>query len=127
MGVFVWALAPFVCLVCCSSWRNANLAGGFAGRPAVLCGFWFVVICLHFRTFWVLVQMIFTAYAHVRTEPECDIGHTRGKKKRANCYHNVVFDKGSMSVVETQRLRGRMQFMDGQMLADLEDAFASKD
>ena len=24
---------------------------------------------------------IFTAYAHVRTEPQCDIGHTRGKKK----------------------------------------------
>ena len=23
---------------------------------------------------------VFTAYAHVRTEPECDIGHTRGKK-----------------------------------------------
>ena len=23
----------------------------------------------------------FTAYAHVRTEPQCDIGHTRGKKK----------------------------------------------
>ena len=22
------------------------------------------------------------AYAHVRTEPQCDIGHTRGKKKR---------------------------------------------
>ena len=22
----------------------------------------------------------FTAYAHVRTEPQCDIGHTRGKK-----------------------------------------------
>ena len=49
--VCVWALAPFVCLVCFSSWRNANLAGGFAGRPAVLCCFWFVVICLHCRTF----------------------------------------------------------------------------
>ena len=60
VGVFVWALAPFVCLVCCSSlWRNANLAGGFAGRLAGLCGFWFVVICLHFRTFWVFVQMTF--------------------------------------------------------------------
>ena len=23
----------------------------------------------------------FTAYAHVRTEPQCDIGHTRGKNK----------------------------------------------
>ena len=24
----------------------------------------------------------FTAYAHVRTEPQCDIGHTRGKKRK---------------------------------------------
>ena len=40
-----------VCLVCFSSWRTANLAGEFAGRPAVLCCFWFVVICLHCRTF----------------------------------------------------------------------------
>ena len=31
-----------------------------------------------------------------------------------------------MSVVETQRLRGRMQFMDGQMLADLEDWVCEK-
>ena len=26
-------------------------------------------------------NVIWTAYAHVRTEPQCDIGHTRGKKK----------------------------------------------
>ena len=24
---------------------------------------------------------VFTAYAHVRTEPQCDIGHIRGKKR----------------------------------------------
>ena len=38
VGVFVWALAPFVvvfcfcCLLRCLRWRNASLAGGFAGR-----------------------------------------------------------------------------------------------
>ena len=40
-------------------WRNANLAGGFAGRLAGLCDFgllWFACI---FRTFWVFVQMTF--------------------------------------------------------------------
>ena len=26
-------------------------------------------------------NVVWTAYAHVRTEPQCDIGHTRGKKK----------------------------------------------
>ena len=39
VGVFVWALAPFFvfwfvfgCLLRCFLWRNASLAGGFAGR-----------------------------------------------------------------------------------------------
>ena len=39
VGVFVWALAPFFgfccvfcCLLRCFRWRNASLAGGFAGR-----------------------------------------------------------------------------------------------
>ena len=54
--VFVWAPAPFVCLVCCFSWRNASLAGGFAGRLAGLCVVVVVVICLHFQTVLVLVQ-----------------------------------------------------------------------
>ena len=26
-------------------------------------------------------NVVLTVYAHVRTEPQCDIGHTRGKKK----------------------------------------------
>ena len=71
VGVFVWALAP-LCV-----WF------------AVFCfDVWFVVICLHTWTVWVLVQISFlTAYAHVRTEPQCDIGHTRGKKSHesSNC------------------------------------------
>ena len=45
VGVFVWALAPFFVWVlvffCCLlrrfRWRNASLAGGFAGRR-FLCG-----------------------------------------------------------------------------------------
>ena len=34
----------------------------------------------------------FTAYAHVRTEPQCDIGHTRGKKQHdGNEHFSSVF------------------------------------
>ena len=56
VGVFVWALAPFFvfwfvfgCLLRCFRWRNASLAGGFAGRRFWCgCVFRFVVlsICL---------------------------------------------------------------------------------
>ena len=56
-----------------------------------ICGSsgWFVgclvcMICPHFGTFFgPCTKWRFTAYAHVRTEPQCDIGHTRGKKKSA--------------------------------------------
>ena len=49
VGVFVWALAPFFgfccvfcCLLRCFRWRNASLAGGFAGRRFLFgCGFRF--------------------------------------------------------------------------------------
>ena len=41
MFFLCWALTPFLLLFrCCFSWRNANLAGGFAGRLA-LCLFRF--------------------------------------------------------------------------------------
>ena len=71
----------FGCLLRCFRWRNASLAGGFAGRR-----FWcvFFVCCLIdlliLRTFLSLYSVL-TAYSHVRTEPQCDIGQTRGKKK----------------------------------------------
>ena len=64
MGVFVWALAPFlvclgaVLLLPCFRWRNANLAGGFAGRR-FLCGCvfsLFVLIDLLVSRTYVLVQ-----------------------------------------------------------------------
>jgi len=38
VGVFVWALAPFVCLVCFSLTKRKS-GWGFAGRLAGLCGF----------------------------------------------------------------------------------------
>ena len=34
---------------------------------------------------------VFTAYAHVRTEPQCDIGHTRGKKNGCFCWGSCPF------------------------------------
>ena len=42
---------------------------------------------------------VFTAYAHVRTEPQCDIGHTRGKKDAeassiATLIHVLSYFKG---------------------------------
>jgi hypothetical protein len=55
MGVFVWALA-FLRAV---SFNETQVWLGFAGRLAGLCDGWFVVICLHFRAFSVLVQMTF--------------------------------------------------------------------
>ena len=40
------------------------------------------MICLPFPgLFGPCTNDVFTAYAHVRTEPQCDIGHTRGKKR----------------------------------------------
>ena len=30
-------------------------------------------------------NVVLTAYSHVRTEPQCDIGHTRGKKSNRGC------------------------------------------
>ena len=49
-GCSCWALAPFVlvlvfcCLLRCFLWRNASLAGGFAGRR--VCGFLWFLFCL---------------------------------------------------------------------------------
>ena len=63
VGVFVWALAPvfvfwfvFGCLLRCFRWRNASLAGGFAGRRF---GVFFVLLVCRFaysKDFFVLVQ-----------------------------------------------------------------------
>ena len=48
------------------------------------CLVWFLVCCDLPALLDLLgpcTNVVLTAYAHVRTEPQCDIGHTRGKKK----------------------------------------------
>ena len=78
VGVFVWALAPFFgfccvfcCLLRCFRWRNASLAGGFAGRRFLFgCGSRFC--CFNrFADSKDLLSLysVFPAYSHVRTEP----------------------------------------------------------
>ena len=63
LWVFLFGLLPLSCvwLLFLLTKRKSGLAGGFAGRLACVCVRFvcFVVICLHFRTFWVLVQMRF--------------------------------------------------------------------
>ena len=49
---------------------------------------------------------VFTAYAHVRTEPQCDIGHTRGKKKNRKSRKKP--DGGSLYALISQ-FTGSMQ------------------
>ena len=59
---------------------------GFAGRLARL---WVLFVWCDLPSFLDLfgpcTKCCFTAYAHVRTEPQCDIGHTR-EKKRILCF-----------------------------------------
>ena len=90
-GCCFWAPAPFLFVfglvfgfVCRVLWRNASLAGGFAGRRVlvvlcVLLPLWFDLPA-HLDQLCPLYKLLFTAYAHVRTEPQSDIGQTRGKK-----------------------------------------------
>ena len=46
-----------------------------------------ILVCCDLPAFSDLLSLctndVFTAYAHVRTEPQCDISHTRGKKRPA--------------------------------------------
>ena len=82
VGVVVWALAPFVCLVCCSSLTKRK--SGWDLRVVwLVC---VILVCCDLPAFSDLLGLctndVFTAYAHVRTEPQCDIGHTREKKAR---------------------------------------------
>ena len=56
VGVFVGLRPLFLCLVCCFFWRNASLAGGFAGRLAGWCFVCLIVICLS-RLIWSLYKL----------------------------------------------------------------------
>ena len=57
VGVFVWAPAPFCVSGLLFLLTKRKSGWGFAGRLAGLCVVWFIVICLHFRTLLVLVQI----------------------------------------------------------------------
>ena len=60
-----------------SGWRICGSSCGW-----VWFFVWFVVIYLHMDRLGPCTNVVLTAYPHIRTEPQCDIGHTRGKKKK---------------------------------------------
>ena len=79
---FVWALAPVCCCFAVSLLRrNANLAGGFAGRPCLSFFLVWSVYC-HCHAFlysldivFVLIRVVYV-YPAFRTEPLSFIGRT---------------------------------------------------
>ena len=82
MFFFVWALAPVCCCFAVSLLRrNANLAGGFAGRPCLSFFLVWSVYC-HCHAFlysldivFVLIRVVYV-YPAFRTEPLSFIGRT---------------------------------------------------
>ena len=85
--LFCWALPRSLLLRCLDLRRNANLAGGFAGR------FWLWWFCCCFVCLWFrddlpkfldhtcpCTFLLFTAYAIVRTEPSANRPNRRKKK-----------------------------------------------
>ena len=82
VGVFVWTLAPFVCLVCCFSDETQIWPGDLR-----VVSLWLVFsvmswFALHCATNCVhVVTFLRTTYSRVRTEPQSDIGQTEGKKE----------------------------------------------
>ena len=81
VGVFVWALAPFCVSGLLFLLTKRKSGWGICGSSG--WSVWWVVCCdlpAFPGLFGPCTNGVFTAYAHVRTEPQCDIGHTRGKK-----------------------------------------------
>jgi len=73
---------------------------GWGRVVLVVCLVWFLV-CFDLPALMDLLgpctNVVLTAYAHVRTEPQCDIGHTREKKNlqeagdaKLRFYHSFV-------------------------------------
>ena len=80
-GVFVWALA-LLCVWFAVSLDETQVWLVDLRVVWLVCVLvvlsWFACIS---DLFGPCTNNVFTAYAHVRTEPQCDIGHTREKKK----------------------------------------------
>ena len=88
VGVFVWALAPFLCfglsLAVCFAVSAGETQVWLGDLRVVVFGvvvFRLLFIDLHILRTFLSLYSVLTAYSHVRTEPQCDIGQTRGKKK----------------------------------------------
>ena len=95
-----------------SGWRICGSSGWFVG----------CLVCCDLPAFpdrfGPCTNWRFTAYAHVRTEPQCDIGHTRGKKIQSlhlqammGCLHKVWLAlrwAGSLWVKLPQRILFRL-------------------
>ena len=70
LWVFLFGLLPLSCVWFAVSLNETQVWLGICGSSGLcvcVCFVWFVVICLHFRTFGVLVQMRFLLLMHVRT------------------------------------------------------------
>ena len=84
VGFVVWALAP-LCVWFAVFPDETQIWLGDLRVVLVVCLVWFLVCCDLPALMDLLgpcTNDVLTAYAHVRTEPQCDIGHTRVKKNR---------------------------------------------
>ena len=78
--VFVWVPAPFVCLVCCFSWRNASLAGDLRVvwlGCVLLWLLWFACIS---RPFWSLYKVTF--YRLCSCKDRATVRHRPNSRKK---------------------------------------------
>ena len=87
-GCFVWALAPFFVLLRCflsmakrKSGRGICVSSFGFGAFCCACVIRFAVFLMRPLCFMLSFFVRLPAYPNVRTEPQSDIGHNRGKKK----------------------------------------------
>ena len=79
MGVVVWALAPLCVWFAVFCFDETQIWLGDL-RVVLWLGVVFCLVCCdlpaHLDRLGPCTNVVLTAYAHVRTEPHCDIGHT---------------------------------------------------
>ena len=85
-GCFCLGSGPVLCfglsLVVCFA-VSAGETQIWLGDLRVVFFVWLFFVCfidLHMLRTFLSLYSVLTAYSHVRTEPQCDIGQTRGKK-----------------------------------------------
>ena len=98
----------FCCLLRCFRWRNASLAGGFAGRRFLFgCGFRFCC----FNRFAdskdpLSLYSVFPVYSHVRTEP---LARHRPHSRKKNYIEPVIRHDNSQEPRRTVRCKQRQR------------------